>query len=298
MTASLALIAAAAFGTPTVTVVDPLHVRMSNREPLTFVAYLTEAKPADVSVTVPELKDPDTKPINPSGSLKVEPVADENGNARITLTPIGNEWNRFGDFAATVRIAVKDVATPLIKAATFSRVKPDLAVIDLAGKNFDMTRPYPWCSASRDVMVHLHNRSGAQVDRVTFAGHAIGEGGYVTVFPALKTVQPGVTPLRLWIHDITKAGTIPVKMSFTVPGAQTADEVSFNLLVSDNWPVPLLAIAAGVFLAFLVNLLANRLRPIQENRYRGLRLRQQVANLRLSSARADDKHASIGAQAW
>lgn len=292
--------AAQAEATPSLVVFDPLQQRMiDGTELLSFVVYpAATAMAFDLTVTPQELKDPDGKLLNVSGSVRVDygkGTFTRQGKL-VTVTPVAPAvFARFGDYHLTLRIEANTAAggkgKPLqvMKAATFSRIKPELVIVDLKDRAIRLRRQSPLGLANkRDYTIALQNPTEGTLKDVSVTGGAItttGDAaervdGSVATVPQVFDAPPGVTPLKLSMIDVAETGTLQTHLILKVGGQDVAD-VPFKLIVSDDPPGPFLAIFAGVLMALLINLLANRFKPEQENRFRALQLEERLVRLRL-----------------
>lgn len=288
---------------PSLFIPEPIHRRMvTGSEPLRFDVYTSGPTLYGLTVTPTEVRDPDGNPLGVSFSVSGSSTIEAGNASHVSVTPLDPApLKRLGDYRVTLRIEAKTTANStaktlqVLKAATLSRVKPEVTVLGIRDRVVRLTRPAPGFRATRkDFPITVRNSSAARqvvtitADPIMTTGdaHEIVGGA---VKPFTIDANPGDNAVSLEIVAAA-TGTLQSKLHVAIAGHEEIEEVPFKLVVSDAPPLPFLAIFFGVFCAFLLHFLATRIRPEQANRFRLLQLRQLLERLRLRSA---DRRAEI-----
>jgi len=287
----LALIAAlfldvAAAAPPQLQVVDPLQFRVDGPPP-SFLVFSSADKLTDLSVTVKDLRDPSGTPITFAIPTTSESTDVTPAGTRVSIPIPPRSFTMAGDYHATLVINAKP-ATQLVKPATFTRAKPDIAVPALLNNVVRLQRPFPGAEASDDQLVDISNRAAVSVPAAAiWGGNAVADldpkfvsKGTIDVVPATQKLDSGITRVTLRFSNFRDAGMFQSKLYVRSFPNTAPDEYAFKIAVTDWILWPLLAIAAGVALALIIKTIADRLRPAEQNRLRVIQLRQRIARLR------------------
>jgi hypothetical protein len=292
LTVALYFQVAAAAPLPQLQVVDPLQFRADGGT-ASFLVFSTD-RLTDLAVVVRDSKDPQGN-TGPALTCALESHDVTPSGTRVTIALDPQAFVLAGDYHATLVIAAKSGASPvqIVKLATFTRVKPDIAAPGLLNNVIQLQRPYPGAEASLDETVDFVNRGAASVPAAVISGGiAVGSIDPKIVNPgtieASRTTKldSGITKVPLHFAHFRGAGMFDTRLYVhSFPNAPT-DEIPFKIAVTDIWLWPLLAIAAGIALALGVTHLAERVRPQEENRLRVIQLRERIARLRALTSSA------------
>lgn len=92
--------------------------------------------------------------------------------------------------------------------------------------------------------------------------------------------------LVLKLHGFDEVGTFQTAIVLQSPALPRALRIPLTIEVTDRAPLPLLVIALGVGLAFVVSQVAQRWRPREESRYRAIQLAAEIDRLRRTASPA------------
>jgi hypothetical protein len=283
---TVALFLDVAVAPPQLQVVDPLQFRVDGSPP-SFLVFSSTDKLSELNVTVRDLRDPSGTPITLPVKTNSESTEVTTAGTRVAIEFPPQALTAPGDYHATLVINAKS-ANQLVKAATFTRPKPDIASPALLNSVLRIYRPFPGVTASDDWIIDISNRGALSVPSAAiWGGNAVADvdpkfmsKGSIEVVPATQRLDSGITKIRLRFSNFRDAGLFQSKLYVRSFPNTPPDEFAFKIAVTDPILWPLFTIAAGVCLALGVKQIADRLRPAEQNRLRVIQLRQRIARLR------------------
>jgi hypothetical protein len=281
---------------------DPLSLRMSSSGSSFLIASDAAAK--NVAIVVRQLKGPDGKDLAPS-EIALNPALIPEvtpAGVRVTVTAVSGGMTAPGDYTFTLYAEGSGEGSEkpaLLKSGTLTNPKPEISAPSLKDTTIVLRRHWPGCGATGVRSVDLLLSGTLPLNQTTFGARIAGSADDVTAQPGEIDLRPADTPppvggippgLSHWTLNLSKfgnAGTFPATLLVHPQGGTAPVEIPFKIIVTDAAFLPLLAIAAGVLLALGVQIIANRLRPREENRLRMLELLMTVQNLRSETADPD-----------
>lgn len=268
---------------------EPLVLRVAGEETSLLLAANGVVK--SVALQVRELKDPAGADV-PLGSLVLVPAsipAVGVSGVRIAVQAPRKAFSAYGDYRITLYAegtAPKGKVTAL-KSGTLTRPRPEVSAPSLKDRTILLSRSCPFATASGDAETAVLIGGAPTTEGITFGVRVNASTESATAPPGQATAafansQPGGTgfkPVSLRFTDFERTGTFAAALIAVVPGTAPA-EVPFTVVVTDPAIWATLAIAAGVGLAFFVQFLSNRLRPLAQGRLRLLQMSSLLSSLR------------------
>jgi hypothetical protein len=281
---------------------DPFSLRMSSSGSSFLIASDAPAK--NVAIVVRQLKGPDGKDLAPS-EIALDPALIPEVTAagvRVTVTAVSGGMTAPGDYTFTLYAEGSGEGsekTALLKSGTLTNPKPDISAPSLKDTTIVLRRHWPGCGATGMQSVDLLLGGTLPLKQTTFGARIAGSADDVTAqpgeidlgraagTPSADGLPPGLSHWTLNLSKFGNAGTFPATLLVHPPGGTAPVEIPFKIIVTDAAFLPLLTIAAGVLLALWFQIIANRLRPREENRLRILELLMMEQKLRTETADPD-----------
>lgn len=302
----LALAAPRAAGAPPAfRVPNPLRYVLTDRSSVeaevAFFVFASEGTITDASITVRGIQAPGAEflPIQAvkQKEMKIDgPVTPE--GRRVAL-PLTRDFFVYpGDYQIELLIRgqprgdgpMPTAPVVLPVSLTVVRESPVLDLDRLNGLTVTLFRPFPWYTApAKKVSLSLTNSGRVMVHHLAPAGQEVLvkdrkelASGRVEATEEPADLSPdGRASLDLNLVDFDTAGDFTASVVLRSPSLGKSERITLNIRVADRWFFPWLVLFLGVALAFAVNYLAERWRPVQENRYRIVRLQAELDSFRL-----------------